>query len=55
MVDSGKLWQDRHLIISRLGTAADDKEDDNGGLGDRLSFASFDFHQRIQTDHSFSS
>ena len=30
VVDSGKLWQDEHLIIARLGTTADDKEDDNG-------------------------
>ena len=29
VVDSGKLWQDGHLIVARLGTMADDKEDDN--------------------------
>ena len=30
VVDSGKLWRDGHLIVARLGTTADDKEDDNG-------------------------
>ena len=26
---SDRLWQDGHLIVARLGTVADDKEDDN--------------------------
>ena len=30
IVDSGKLWQDGHLIVARLRTTADNKEDDNG-------------------------
>ena len=29
VVDSSKLWQDGHLIVAQLGTAVDDKEDDN--------------------------
>ena len=55
VVDSSKLWQDGHLIVARLGTAADKKEDDNDLLDDKLSFVSFDFHQKIQMAHSFSS
>ena len=51
VVDSGKLWQDEHLIVARLRTAADD----NDLLDDKSPFASFDFHQRIQMAHSFSS
>ena len=54
-MDSGKLWREGHLIVARLETTADDKEDDNDLLGDKLSFVSFDFHQKIQTAHSFSS
>ena len=30
VVDSGKLWQDGHLIVAWLATTVDDKEDDNG-------------------------
>ena len=41
---SGKLWQDRHLVVDRLGTVADDKEDDSDLLDDRLSSTSFDYH-----------
>ena len=52
-MDSGKLWQDGHLIVARLETAADDKEDDNGLLDDKSPSASFDSHQKIQTTHSF--
>ena len=37
VVDSGKLWQDGHLIVARLATTADDKEDDNDLLDDKLS------------------
>ena len=44
VVDSGKLWQDGHLIVDRLETTADDKEDDSDSLGDRLSSTSFDYH-----------
>ena len=53
-VSSGKLWQDGHLIIARLGTMEDDKEDDSDLLDDKLSSVSFDFHQKIQMTHSFS-
>ena len=54
VVDSGKLWQDGHLILDRLGTAAHDKEDGSDSLGDRLSSVSFDCHQKTQMAHSFS-
>ena len=54
MVGSGKLWLDGHLIVAQLGTAVDDMEDDNGLLDDKSPSASFDFHQKILTAHSFS-
>ena len=44
---SGKLWQDGHLIVAQLGTAAGDKEDDSDSLDDRLSSISFDYHRKI--------
>ena len=55
VVDSGKLWQDGHLIVARLETMVDDKEDDNDLLDDKSPSASFDFHQKIHMAHSFSS
>ena len=47
VVDSDKLWQDKHLIVAWLRTTADDKEDDNDLLDDKSPSASFDFHQKI--------
>ena len=44
VVSSGKLLQDGHLVIDRLGTTVGDKEDDSDSLDDRLSFVSFDCH-----------
>ena len=55
VVSLDKLWQDRHLIVAQLGTAADDKEDGSDSLDDRLSSVSFDYHRKIQMAHSFSS
>ena len=43
-MDSGKLWQGGHLIVARLRTAADDKEDNSDSLDHRLSSVSFDYH-----------
>ena len=54
IVDSGKLWQDGHLVIARLGTTVGDKEDGSDSPDDKLSSVSFDFHQKIQMTHSFS-
>ena len=47
VVSSGKLWQDGHLIVARLGTTADDKEGDSDSLDDRLASVSFDYHRKI--------
>ena len=44
IVSSSKLWQDGHLVVDRLGTAAGDKEDDSDSLDDKLSSVSFDCH-----------
>ena len=55
VVSSGKLWQEGHLVAAWLGTTADDKEDDSDSLDDILSSVSFDYHQKIQMAHSFSS
>ena len=52
---SGKLWQDGHLDVTRLGTMVGDKEDGSDSLDDRLSSVSFDYHRKIQMAHSFSS
>ena len=54
-VSSDRLSQDGHLTVAQLGTAADDKEDDYGLLDDKSLSASFGFHQKVQTAHSFSS
>ena len=43
------------MIVARLETMADDKEDDNGLLDDKSLSATFGFHQKVQTAHSFSS
>ena len=55
VVSSGKLWQDGHLVVARLGTAAGDKEDDSDSPDDKLSFVSFDCHRKTQMARSFSS
>ena len=55
VVDSGKLWQDGHLVVDRLRTAADDKEDGSDLPDDKLSSISFDCHRRTQMARSFSS
>ena len=55
IASSGKLWQDGHLVVDRLRTAADDKEDGSDLPDDKLSSISFDCHQKTQMAHSFSS
>ena len=55
VVSSGKLWQDGHLIVDQLGTAADDKEDDSDSPDDKLSSISFNCHRKTQMARSFSS
>ena len=55
IVDSGKLWQDGHLIVARLGTTAGNKEDGSDSPDDKLSSISFDCHQKTQMARSFSS
>ena len=55
IVSSGKLWQDGHLVVDRLGTTADDKEDGSDSPDDKLSSVSFDCHQKTQMARSFSS
>ena len=52
-MDFGKLWQDRHLIVARLRTATDDKEDDYDVLDDKSPSASSDFPQKIRMAYSF--
>ena len=46
VVSSGKLWQDGHLIVARLRTTADDKEDGSDSPDDKLSSVSFDCRQK---------
>ena len=55
VVSSGKLWQDGHMDVAQLGTAAGDKEDGSDSLDDRLSSISFDYHQKTQMARSSSS
>ena len=55
VVSSGKLWQDRHLVVDQLGTTAGDKEDGSDSPDDKLSSISFDCHQKTQMAHSFTS
>ena len=44
VVSSGKLWHDGHLVVARLGTMVDDKEDGSDSPDDKLSSISFDCH-----------
>ena len=55
VVSLGKLWQDGHLVIARLGTTVGDKEDGSDSPDDKLSSVSFDCHQKTQMARSFSS
>jgi len=55
VVSLGKLWQDGHLDVARLGTTAGDKEDDSDSPDDKLSSVSFDCHRKTQMARSFSS